>query len=223
MIADRTGYVAWAVHRLLPIAGEAALFLDDFERAERYADRQRAAAERLGHPLGVAWADAGAAIALHVRRDSARAIEPLTRAAEALDAIPFVDYAARVRLVLADACVASGDRESAIRELRRVHETFAKLGAKPWLEQARDELRKRGVRPPSRTSAEGVGALTAREVEIARLVAARKTNKEIAAALDISARTVGTHLSNAFGKLGVDSRGALADLVRSGTLDGPAH
>jgi DNA-binding CsgD family transcriptional regulator len=67
---------------------------------------------------------------------------------------------------------------------------------------------------------DGAGALTAREVEIAMLVSERKSNKEIAAALDISARTVGTHLSNIFGKLGVDSRGSLTDLVREGALDG---
>jgi DNA-binding CsgD family transcriptional regulator len=58
------------------------------------------------------------------------------------------------------------------------------------------------------------GALTQREREIAELVALHKTNKEIARSLDISARTVSTHLSNVFQKLGVDSRGALADRVR---------
>jgi DNA-binding CsgD family transcriptional regulator len=57
--------------------------------------------------------------------------------------------------------------------------------------------------------------LTGRELEIARCVANRLSNKEIARALDISARTVSTHLSHIFEKLGVDSRGALADLVRS--------
>jgi DNA-binding CsgD family transcriptional regulator len=68
-------------------------------------------------------------------------------------------------------------------------------------------------------SAAGAGALSTREVEIARLVAARKSNKEIGAALDISSRTVSTHLSNIFAKLGVASRGALTDLVRAGTLE----
>jgi DNA-binding CsgD family transcriptional regulator len=60
-----------------------------------------------------------------------------------------------------------------------------------------------------------VGVLSGRETEIARLVAARKSNKEIATALDISPRTVSTHLSNIFGKLGVTSRGELTDLIRA--------
>jgi DNA-binding CsgD family transcriptional regulator len=61
---------------------------------------------------------------------------------------------------------------------------------------------------------EGAAGLTAREMEIARMVAARKANKEIGAALKISARTVSTHLSNIFSKLSVESRGELADYVR---------
>ena len=74
-------------------------------------------------------------------------------------------------------------------------------------------MRQIGVRPPQQTVAPG-GILTGRELEIAQLVARHKTNKEIARALDISSRTVSTHLSNMFVKLGVDSRGALGDLVR---------
>ena len=85
----------------------------------------------------------------------------------------------------------------------------------------RQRLRALGARPPARASGrEGAGALTTREAEIARLVAARQSNKAIGAALDISPRTVGTHLANIFVKLSVDSRGALTDLVRSGALDG---
>jgi DNA-binding CsgD family transcriptional regulator len=58
------------------------------------------------------------------------------------------------------------------------------------------------------------GALTGREREIAELVARRRSNKEIAQALQISARTVSTHLSNIFVKLEVQSRGELADFIR---------
>jgi DNA-binding CsgD family transcriptional regulator len=59
------------------------------------------------------------------------------------------------------------------------------------------------------------GVLTQREREVAELVAHHKSNKEIARALAISARTVSTHLSHVFEKLGLDSRGALGEIVRS--------
>jgi DNA-binding CsgD family transcriptional regulator len=64
-----------------------------------------------------------------------------------------------------------------------------------------------------------MAGLTGRELEIARMVAMRKSNKDIGASLDISARTVSTHLSNIFAKLGVSSRGELADYVRERSLE----
>ena len=79
---------------------------------------------------------------------------------------------------------------------------------------ARQQLRDLGARPPARAALAGTEGLTARELEIVRLVSARKSNKEIGRALNISARTVSTHLTNVFTKLGVGSRGELADFVR---------
>src|SRR5215208_1915552 len=214
-IADRTGYVAWAIYRLLPVMGEAALWLADFERAERYGARLRRDSVALGHRLGLAWADACDALVIMLKKgDPARAIELLRKAADDLDAIPFVWDGARVRRQLAIVLAETGDRDGATRELRRVHEIFSRLGAERELDATREQLRTLGARPPARTSVSGVGGLTGREVEIIRLAAARKSNKEIGKALGISPRTVSTHLSNIFGKLGVGSRGELTDFVR---------
>jgi DNA-binding CsgD family transcriptional regulator/tetratricopeptide (TPR) repeat protein len=222
-IADRTGYTAWSMHRLMPLVAEASLWLRDWDRAERYGTRLRATAERLGHPLGRAWSEACFALIRFLRGDKAGAIVQLRQAADALDAIPFAEHGARLRRKLADAHNDSGDPDAAIPELRRVHETFARLRARPALEEVRAKLRELGSRPPVRTpmTGAGPGALTSREAEIARLVAARRSNKEIGAALGISARTVSTHLSNIFGKVGVDSRAALADRVREDGLLAP--
>jgi DNA-binding CsgD family transcriptional regulator len=217
-IADRTGYIAWAVHRLLPIAVEGALWTQDWPRVERHSTRLRALATQLGHPLGLAWADGAVALRQMLKGDKAGSIALLERAAVALEAIPFVEHGARLRRKLADCYYESGDAESAARELRRIHDVFVKLGARPALDEVRAKMRAIGVRPPPRSTAEGAGALTPREAEIARLVAERKSNKEIAASLDISARTVGTHLSNIFTKLGVESRGELTDVVRGNGL-----
>jgi DNA-binding CsgD family transcriptional regulator len=138
--------------------------------------------------------------------------------AEQLEAIPYVPDAARVRRQLARALAETGDREGAMRELRQAHTVFARLGAEPELRATRDQLRELGARPPVRSLAIGAAGLTGREVEIVRLVAGRRSNKEIGAALDISARTVSTHLSNVFAKLGVASRGELADYARAAGL-----
>jgi DNA-binding NarL/FixJ family response regulator len=127
--------------------------------------------------------------------------------------VPFVFHAARLRRHIAGLLTVDGDRDGAVRELRRAHDTFLRLGAALELRLTREMMRELGVRPPQQTVVQG-GALTQREREIAELVALHKTNKEIARSLDISARTVSTHLSNVFQKLGVDSRGALADRVR---------
>lgn len=214
-IADRTGYVVWAIHRLLPIIGEASLHIGDYARAEAHVTRLRRDAERIGHRLGVAWADAGdGLIARFKDQDRPRAIEMLRNAADSLDAVPMVEYAARIRRELARALIEAGDRDGAARELRRVHDVLVKLRAGPDLDVVRETLRELGTRPPARAPSEGVAGLTGRETEIVKLVAGRKSNKQIGKVLGISPRTASTHLSHVFEKLGVTSRGELADFAR---------
>jgi DNA-binding CsgD family transcriptional regulator len=214
-LADQSGYVTWSIHRLIPIIIEAALWLQDFERAQRYGERLRRDSAQMGHALGLAWATASEALVARLRdHDLPRAAELLRSAADQLDAVPFVFDAARIRRNLSQLLAGLGDRDGATRELRRAHDVFARLGAEIELNGVREQLRELGARPPARAIAEGAGALTGREREIARLVAARRSNKEIGAALGISSRTVSTHLSNVFAKLGVASRGELTDRVR---------
>ncbi|HET7456923.1 MAG TPA: AAA family ATPase [Gemmatimonadaceae bacterium] len=223
-IADRSGYVAWAVHRLLPMIIEAALWLQDFHVAGRYRERLRRDSQRLGHRLGLAWADTCDALMAMMHRDDrdvAPAIAMLRKAADDLEAIPWALDAARVRRKLAEVLASHGDREGATRELRHVHDVFVRLGAERELTITRDVIRELGLRPPARTLATGANGLTGREIDIARLAAARKSNKEIGAALGISPRTVSTHLSNVFAKLGVGSRSELTDVAREqGLLEG---
>ncbi|HEX2779066.1 MAG TPA: helix-turn-helix transcriptional regulator, partial [Gemmatimonadaceae bacterium] len=77
-----------------------------------------------------------------------------------------------------------------------------------------------GARPPALVATRGAEGLTGRELEIIRLVVARRSNQEIGAALGISPRTVSTHLSNIFEKMNVTSRGELADAARAQLLAG---
>lgn len=214
-IADAFGYVVWAIHRLLPIIIEAGLWLQEFALVRRQSERLREQSMSLGHRLGLAWCTAADALCLRFEQHHPDAVPALLAAAEELEAIPFPFHAARVRRNAAQVMLADGDIEAAKPELRRAHDVFARLGAEHELRGTRSEMRSLGMRLPARATNEGAFSLTGRELDIARLLGQRLTNKEIATRLDISARTVSTHLSNMFGKLGVDSRGALVDLLRA--------
>jgi len=213
-IADRSGYVIWSIHRLLPTVAQAYLYKGDLDGAAKLGRRLRKDAERIGHKLGLAWADACDALVVWLGGDPERGAALLREAAEALEAIPVIPDAARIRRQLAGRLAEIGDEEGAVSELRRVHETFVRLGAEKELERTRGMFREIGARPPTRSGVKGAAGLTAREVEISRLVAERKSNKAIARALDLSPRTVGTHLSNIYKKLDIGTRGELADYVR---------
>jgi DNA-binding CsgD family transcriptional regulator/tetratricopeptide (TPR) repeat protein len=218
-IADRTGSMVWALQWLLPTIGEAALQGRDFDTAAVHLARMRRDAGRLHHRLGLAYADACDGLLARFRdHDPARAIELMQSSVEQLEALPFLPQAARIRRRLAGAFVEVGDREEGMRQLRKAHDVFARLGATVELEGTREEMRELGLRPPPKSVTSGAAGLTGREIEIARMVATRKSNKEIGGVLQISARTVSTHLSNIFLKLSVGSRGELADFVRQNGL-----
>ncbi|HJW61016.1 MAG TPA: helix-turn-helix transcriptional regulator, partial [Actinomycetota bacterium] len=104
--------------------------------------------------------------------------------------------AARVRLLLAGTYQALGDADAALRELDAAQVVFERLGAAL---DVREVAARRG-------RAALPGGLTGREAEVLALVAAGRSNREIAAVLVLSHKTVARHLSNIFAKLGVSSR-----------------
>jgi DNA-binding CsgD family transcriptional regulator len=138
----------------------------------------------------------------------------MRKAAAALEDIPMLWDAARLRRQLAGRLAEIGEVDEAVTELRHIHDVFSRLGAALELEKTRMQFRSVGHRPPPRTTESGVAGLTARELEVARLVAKRRSNKAIGKELDMSARTASTHLSNIYQKLGITSRGELADMIR---------
>jgi DNA-binding NarL/FixJ family response regulator len=213
-LANRFGYLAWAIHRLIPLVIEARLRTQDFDRVETLTAQLREQSTALGHRLGSAWASAADALVARMKFNRPDAAAQLLAAAAELDAVPFVFHAAKMRRNAAQVLTADGDVSSAVRELRRAHEVFVRLGAAFELRGVRNQLRQLGARPPALGLPESEHPLTDRELEIARAVARRLSNKEIGASLNISTRTVSTHLSNIFVKLRVDSRGALTDYVR---------
>ena len=130
----------------------------------------------------------------------AEALPPLRDACRRWQRLNAPYEAARVRLLLARTHNALGNEDAATLELDAAEAVFTRLGATPDAQRVAD-LRRRTPLP------EG---LTEREAEVIALVAAGRTNREIAGALFISEKTVARHLSNIFTKLGLPSRTAAA-------------
>lgn len=100
--------------------------------------------------------------------------------------------------------------------LHQALDRFARLGAEPWARRTVTELQAAGERPDPAGPADGpINRLSPQEREVVRLAATGATNREIAARLFLSPRTVGHHLYRAFPKLGVSSRAELATVLAS--------
>jgi DNA-binding NarL/FixJ family response regulator len=124
--------------------------------------------------------------------------------------------AARGRVLAGRALAAAGERETAIRQLEVAHEQLTSGSAFRYADEAARELRKLGrgvvrLTGGRRDGSEPLG-LTRRETEVMELVAGGKTNREIAAELFLSVRTVDGHVSRIFDKLDVNSRAAASSV-----------
>ncbi len=186
--------------RMLPALVEIELAMQDVAAARRAADELVALAPISATPMLRAYADGSLGAVLLEEGDAAGALERLRRAWALWMELDAPYEAACCRVLVARASRALGDEDSAAMELEAARFVFAELGAAPDLARV-DELA-RGV------AAVAFGPLTAREVDVVRLVAAGKTNRAIASELYLSEKTVAHHLGNVFAKLGLASRAA---------------
>ncbi|WP_433346613.1 helix-turn-helix transcriptional regulator [Microtetraspora malaysiensis] len=128
---------------------------------------------------------------------------------------------ARTRLAYGEWLRRARRRADARVQLRGALEIFDRLGAELWAERARAELRATGDVPAApRRADDPLSVLTPREREIVRLAADGASNRDIAAQLFLSPRTVGYHLYKAFPKLGITARSQLAAFTRSSSVPG---
>jgi ATP/maltotriose-dependent transcriptional regulator MalT len=133
--------------------------------------------------------------------DASAAFEEALQLAD--DARPF--DLGRIHLLYGEHLRRERHRADARSHLRSALEVFERLRATPWAERATAELRATGetVRRRDPTTFD---QLTPREIQIARLVSEGKSNKEVAAQLFLSPRTIDYHLRKIFTKLGLTSR-----------------
>jgi DNA-binding NarL/FixJ family response regulator len=131
--------------------------------------------------------------------------------------------AARARVLAGRAALATGEKERAVELLESARADLDACGAMRHRDEATRELRRLGKRVSSASRAGAaageLAGLSARELEIARLVAEGRKNREIAEELFLSEKTIESHLRNIFGKLGVGSRAEVAGAVAAA---GPA-
>jgi DNA-binding NarL/FixJ family response regulator len=197
-LAETTDSVRRA--RLLPACVEIFLAEGNLEQArEACGELEDTANGRNSSLLNAVAAESHGALELAQGKPDA-ALGRLRHAYEAWRQLEAPYEAARVRVLIAQACRMLGDEEAAALELDAARSAFFHLRAEPDVARV-DTLARRAASGPEH-------GLTRRELEVLRHVAAGQPNKAIARDLALSSRTVDRHLSNIFNKLGVSSRSA---------------
>lgn len=197
------GEAADPVHRcrMLPGAIEVLLAAQaDDEEATGLANELAGIAESFGCVALQAEAKAAVARVALASADADPALAAARSAVKEWASLSATYEVARCRVLVGQALRLLGDEESAAAELTEARKTFAELRAVPAEREAAALL----------GQTETPGGLSPREVEVLRLVAAGKSNPQIAEDLVLSEKTIARHLSNIFVKLGVGSRTAAA-------------
>ena len=197
------------------------------EEAARAAALAEALAASLTLRVARSMADRALAAAALATGAPETAAQHALASATTADEVGMPVDAALSRTLAGRALAQAGQSETAVGQLLQAAEHLDACGAIRYRAAAEFELRRLGRRVHRRTQRGdghryGVQSLTARELQIARLVVDRRTNPEIAEALFLSPKTVETHLRNLFHKLDVSSRVDVARVIeRSEGLKGP--
>jgi ATP/maltotriose-dependent transcriptional regulator MalT len=198
VLAETTDRLARA--KLLPAHAEIMLAVGDVPAARAAADELAAIAGDYDTPAMLAVAGHARGAVLLAEGDARAAVTALRGAWQAWRDLQAPYEAARVRVLVGLGCRALGDEEAAAMELEAARTVFAQLGAAP------DLMRLEAL--AQREHAARAHGLTARELQVLRLLATGRTNHAIATELVLAEKTIHRHVSNIFTKLGVSSRAA---------------
>ncbi len=203
--ADDAGVRALGRVPLLPDSVEALALCGEAEAAAALAVEVRRRAAVLGSPWALALADRCEGLVADARGERERAVTALQRALTQHDRQSRPGERARTELALGRTLRRARHKRAAREALERALTHFEAIGAQLWSRQTKRELGRIGGRAASTG-----GALSETERSIAELVAAGRTNHEVAGALQISAKTVEWNLSKIYRKVGVRGRTQLA-------------
>jgi DNA-binding CsgD family transcriptional regulator len=198
-VADEVKEVA-PRSKVLDAYVEIALAAKDIGAARAAAEELAEIALEVNAPLLQAVAGRANGAVMLAEKDAQGALVELRKALGIWRELNAPYEAARVRVLIAQACRELGNCDAADMELGSAREIFEELGAAPALAHA-------NILAENKTE-DAAGPLTAREVEVLKLVASGMTNRKIAGTLGISEKTAARHLSNIFVKLDLSSRAA---------------
>jgi DNA-binding CsgD family transcriptional regulator len=190
--------------RFVPDEIEALIALDRVEDAEALLDRLERQAARLDRASALAAAGRCRGLLAAARGDLDGALASLEKAVGEHERVSMPFERARTLLALGSTRRRAKMKRPAREALEQALAAFEELGAAIWAEKARAELARVSGRPAA------TGELTPTERRIATLAAEGRSNKEIASALFVTPKTVGTQLSRIYRKVGVRSRTELA-------------
>ena len=179
------------------------------------------AAERDEHlaQINAAWLSGQLMMA---RDEPEEAGQALAQGSELCGGEPFPFHRGLLKLEHGRCLSQLRQRKAAIAAFQAADEVFTALGAQPFTQSARAQLAALGVRP-RHGDAPDLRGLTGQELRVARAVAAGLSNREVAAGLYLSPKTVEYHLSSVFAKLGVSSRHQLAARIPTHEIRAPAR
>lgn len=206
---ERTAGYDPCVLRLVPDAVEAMLAMGRLEDARPLIEVLEDHGRRHDHPWAVATGARCRGLLEAASGNLDEAEGALERSIAGFERLPQPFELARTLLAMGVVLRRSKRRRMARESLERALAMFEALGARLWVERSRIELGRIGGRPSSPL------VLTPTEERIAELVAEGQTNREVAASLFLSVKTVETNLTRIYRKLGVGSRRELARRMRS--------
>ena len=199
------GFLSWSVHH-----AEALLVVGRPHDALEALDRLQDVAQRRGRRsrLGAVARVRGQVHAAAREHGPARAAfeEALSVGDGAVDALE----SATVRAAYGRFLRRRGERRAAVALLTDARDRWVQLGAAPFVDRCDQELAACGHTTATGEPPTGHQRLTPQELAVARLVAAGRTNREVASEMFLSAKTVGYHLGNVYSKLDITSRTQLA-------------
>jgi DNA-binding CsgD family transcriptional regulator/predicted negative regulator of RcsB-dependent stress response len=188
-------------------AALAQLALGRCDAAQALAEEEVECASKLGAPRAL-----GIALRAHGLVTGEGGLALLEASVEALERSQASLELSRSLAELGAALRRCGRRAEAREPLRRALDLATRCGADPLAQRAETELRASGARP-RHAALSGPQSLTVSERRVAEMAAQGSTNRQIAQALFVSLRTVETHLTHAFRKLGIDSRTELGEAL----------